>query len=582
MDAAPMIPEWFVLSNNQPVGPYTQEQLLGLIQQGSVAASSYVRRLDGPWVLAGQAYALLATQAMPPPIPAEVISPGPAISLPQTVASSSTTRYPRKKSGSFVSTILFVAMVLIGGAAGIYVAKTYVLLPQQAAQQSLEPEIIVIPAPQRPAVATLPDDRTRGKVAPPSVVEPRPAVPEPRITGSIPPRIIEPSNPKADPAVEAWRTKAVAMLRRRDEIRSEIENAAPSLQQSLDEQTLLQGEFGELKEQPRNFGFAISKAIGDRNALTQALPLSNDPGIASQISQLNSGIADLQARKAAIDERQRLLQPKLAQASAAALSKQNRQNRLLAEADRLRAEFLFHAHPAVIKPPAVLAEAVRLFGGLQAKSEPLDKGWGLFGQACIALVGDDHKAAEQKITEAINVLPNEAAFRALRGSWLARVDRIDEAVTDAVESFKAHPENWSVNFFGAQVYLRRGNFLSLKLAETRLKKCRELDPQGVLAPIVMSLMKSASAEEKFLNASYALKLAHEAFDLEASHVTQFTLALAFAENGNYADALRHAQEAIKAADLETAGWYGQCLTLLEAKKPVRIDWKQFDLWQFSY
>ncbi|MGC3967501.1 MAG: hypothetical protein QM775_09070 [Pirellulales bacterium] len=86
----------------------------------------------------------------------------------------------------------------------------------------------------------------------------------------------------------------------------------------------------------------------------------------------------------------------------------------------------------------------------------------------------------------------------MRGLWRARAGKYEEGVADVVEAFKADDKNWTVNFFSALVYARKGTMASLQLAEARLKTCRTVDPKNTLAHVTLAILKSTSQEERFL------------------------------------------------------------------------------------
>ncbi|MCE9603850.1 MAG: DUF4339 domain-containing protein [Planctomycetia bacterium] len=152
MGMSVMVAEWFILSNDHPTGPYTQEALLGFMQQGNVVPGSFVRRLDGPWMTGAQAYAQISAamaQMAAAQQPAPTAYGAPRAPSNQSVASTFAARNRQRKWSSIFSMIISVCSILVGCAGAVYIYKNFgSLLIRPPAQQKPQ-EIIVIQQPPK-------------------------------------------------------------------------------------------------------------------------------------------------------------------------------------------------------------------------------------------------------------------------------------------------------------------------------------------------------------------------------------------------------------------------------------------------
>ena len=576
-----MISEWCVLSNNQAIGPYTQAQLKDLMHQGSITATTYVRRLDGPWVTAAQFYSAMASQNV---VPQTATAQQPVYSSPVSPAAIP---YRRKRASTAVNVVVFISMVLIGGAAAVFTAKSVLSLVQRPAPVEPEVEVIVIPAPSRPAGSAPKPNVVVLNRSGPKVQEPRTAMPAPRIAGNAVPTVNpvpKPASPvtKMDTLAKAWLDKAEDILERREDVRTANNDVVRKLQPSLDEVRRIETELNGIRSQEKRA--QAEREERDRNlaATMERRSLTNNATLDLQIAALENEMQSTGSARRDLDRRAESLRERKEELTRSMSPLIERQKLLGIQADRLRTDFVFHTHPFVIQDPSIIDVASSFFAELKRRSNELDRGWGQFGLSCAYLSRNDEDRADSEISQAIDTLPQEAAFRAIRGSRRARKGRGTDAVADAAKAFELDAENWTVNYFAALAYMRRGTIPNLQLAETRLRACRVLDSANPLATIALSILNSASIEERIRKPSYALQLANEAYEIEPSHSSRFALALAQAAHGEFELAIRHTRQALHDADAQSRSWYEECLQRLEDQKPVRIDWREFDLWQYSY
>jgi predicted Zn-dependent protease len=172
-------------------------------------------------------------------------------------------------------------------------------------------------------------------------------------------------------------------------------------------------------------------------------------------------------------------------------------------------------------------------------------------------------------------LPTEATFPAVHGAWQARLGNPDEGLQRLIAAGKLDAANRTVAYMYALVQCRRGTYAG---AETKLRECLKADPTQLRAKRLLSLLKSATDDAKVRQPDYALLLAKEVFDQAETAAAHFALASASAESAKPDDALKHAKEAVSKASPAQVAWYRETLKQIEAKQPVRIDWKTFDAW----
>lgn len=559
--------EWFVLSNNQPVGPYTKDDLLALMQQGSLIPTSYVRRLDGPWITAAHAFSqIVASTALSP-----ALTPIPTVPTAPIVSSS--TGYYRRRTSSSSNLLITLCMIAIGGAAAVYTYKHFLFQHQPAR----EPEILVItpramPPTTRAPFPTKPFDKAKER---PPALPPRPnGVPLPAATGTAdkPPGGDVPQA-KADPEAEAWLSTMKELAAHRDNLiakRSELQQRlAPLLANAAD----TEAQCKNLEREAKRIRLQYSILDRDRQSILQQKILLNDSSLDSRLSTIASRMSNLEAEIKRYDSSSLRAQLGDLVKNLVPLKEQNEE--LIAEADRLRARIVWHLNPFSKVSDSVAAVAFAYFNRPIASDATIDKAWNHFGRACISMRKDDEESAERDFKQAFTLSPQEATFRAVHGVWQDRLGRDKEGLEDLITSLKSDPDNWTVNYLYGLVLCKRGTFSG---AETRLRECRRLDPKNARGLGFLALLKSATEDAKMRNADFAMLLAKEAFELEDTAGSRVALASALAESGKFDEAVLHAQKAVAKASPSQAAWCHDNLHLLEAKKPLRIDWKTFDSW----
>lgn len=585
-----MVAEWFVLSNGESIGPYTQDQIVGLIQEGSLSPMSYVRRLDGPWITIAEAFMRMVAAASshsvaetsPPAIPAP-----PLIDVYASTTSRPTFRYRRKKS-SYSNLLMTIAAIAVGGAAAIYTAKSLLTGLTPKAVEVSEPEVIVIqrpnPAPKRPTAVDVPSEPRKTRTPIEEVPNTPVVAPKPKTPLEKQPPLPVPAAPaedaKPDPAATIWLNTLESILTRRDSLMPRIAAVTQEGKPLEDQAKTIDAEcrpkeraISELRQANVNLSNEIQR-------LADLAAVSNDSSYADTISRLqdqigtnNSKIGTLNTAADRTEYRKLMIQIN-------ALKEEYLS--LLREADNLRAELVFHLNPfAAVSEPIAKA-------GLSYLSRPVAdnnalpnskvvlKAWNEFGMACIYMRKGDEANAEKLLNAAIASDSQEATFRAIFGYWKLRRGQDDEALTEIVAAMKTYPENWTVNFVMALFQLRKN---ALSTAEIYLRKCRDLDKNNPRGLTLLSLVKSTSSDEKLRNAKFAKQFADEALKLGKSAPTHIAIAAAHAEAGDFPDAVKHAQSAVVLREAKSPDdFYLRCIDTLSKSNAIRIDRLTFDAW----
>ncbi|MCE9605323.1 MAG: GYF domain-containing protein [Planctomycetia bacterium] len=587
-----MIAEWFVLSNGESIGPYTQNQIVEFIQEGSLSPTSYVRRLDGPWITIAEAFLRMVaaasshsvsgtgTLAIPAPEPEPIAAYASTTSTP-------TFRYRRKKS-SHLNLLMTIAAIAVGGAAAIYTAKGLLTALAPKAVEESEPEVIVVqrpsPAPKRPTALDVPSGprKTRTpieEVPSAPVVATKPTTP-PEKRPPLPVPVSPAEDAKPDQATITWLSTLESIHTRRDSLMLKIAAVKQKGLPLEDQAKTIDAECRPKEKRIRELNIEIGNLDSDRRLLESAFQTNGDTSLPSKISRLSSTIQSLRSEIQSLDTTaQREVYRKL---MSEINSLKEAYEQVLREADNLRAELVFHLNPFAAAPEPIAKAGLSYFSrpipnnNALPNSNVVLKAWNEFGMACIYLRKGDDRNAEKFLNAAMTSEPQEATFRAIFGYWKLQRGQDDDALTEIVAALKAHPENWTVSFVMALIQLRKG---ALSSAEIFLRKCRELDKNNQRGLTLLSLLKSASSDEKIRNAKFAKQFADEALKLGKSAATHIATAAAHAEAGEFPDALKHAQSAVALREAKNPDdFYLRSIDALSKSNAIRIDWPKFDAW----
>lgn len=568
--------EWFVLSNNQQIGPYTKDQLIALMQQGSLIPTSYVRRLDGPWITIAQAFLQLVVSASTPPATTEIRSaieahsPRPALAYDST----SSQRYYRKKKTSTAGMFGMVVAVLIGGVAAVFTAKQLGLLFPRAAPP-VEPEVIVIPAPTYATKVrrTESDDELLPKQLPPrrsaAVASPQLAKLDPSPT---PPPGIEEVK-KDDPQAEAWLARIRELFLERDDLIVKLNELQQQIQPLIDESRTIEARFKDLRRQENAISVKVRSLQDTLKNLYFAR--SQNINVDAQISAVEGNISSLVGEHRSLDDQAQPLRVRIDELTSALVPLKQSRVKLLVNMDRLRDDTIWHLNPFAVVSAAVSEAANKYFDELAKQESSLDQGWSHFGRGCFAMRNGDLAKANKSFLLAIECLPGEATFLAVRGACRAKAGQTDEGLQDLIAAAKKDTGNRTVSYMYAIVQCRRGAYSG---AEDKLRECLKLDESYARAKRFLSLLKSATDDAKVRHANFAFIQANEVIARDETSNAHFVIASAHAASERFEEAIKHVRHAIAGASSTELPWYQDAEQSFLANKPLRIDWKTFNLW----
>jgi tetratricopeptide (TPR) repeat protein len=249
---------------------------------------------------------------------------------------------------------------------------------------------------------------------------------------------------------------------------------------------------------------------------------------------------------------------------------------LNAEALKLRTAFIKHLAPLDGSAQPQGESAIAYVTGLIEGGS--DAEIGHFVRGSLRLQEGDLSAAIADLDAAVNFNPRDSMYRTVRAKAYFRLGREADAKKELAEALKANGKNAWVPYLTALSYCKNGAFTAI---EAQLREAMKIDPDFVEAKTLMALVKSTADDDKVRNGDYALKMAQAADAASESPtcVTRLANAAALAETGKFDEAAQAAQAALaSAAGGPQAEWCRECLKTIEAKQPVRIDWKSFDVW----
>jgi tetratricopeptide (TPR) repeat protein len=199
--------------------------------------------------------------------------------------------------------------------------------------------------------------------------------------------------------------------------------------------------------------------------------------------------------------------------------------------------------------------------------------WALVNRGIIWTIKEDYDKALADYNEAIRLEPKEATAFHCRGIvWQLKED-YDKALADYSEAVRLDPHN-------GKTFVARGLVWELKQKYDKALKDHDeavhLDPQNSLALNLRAWLWATCSDPKYRNGNKALESAKRACELVSGKKPDYleTLAAAYAETGNFDEAVKQQKKAIELAaadknyDLKKAR---ERLKLYEAGKPYRDD-----------
>ncbi|MBU4318657.1 MAG: tetratricopeptide repeat protein [Proteobacteria bacterium] len=212
-------------------------------------------------------------------------------------------------------------------------------------------------------------------------------------------------------------------------------------------------------------------------------------------------------------------------------------------------------------------------------------------RANIYLSRGQYDLAIDDYTEVLKLRPNELSAYLSRGNvWLAK-GQTDKAIEDFSKAIDANPKYAGAYVCRGKLWCKNGE---LDKAHTDFSKATELDNNSPETLIPMARFLSTCPEEKYRNGNQAVELTRKAIQIthnwegmakrqKSSEVMTYerlplapqydTLASAYAETGNFAEAIANQQKAISLLANENSNHYFQAfsehLKLYQEMKPLR-------------
>lgn len=172
--------------------------------------------------------------------------------------------------------------------------------------------------------------------------------------------------------------------------------------------------------------------------------------------------------------------------------------------------------------------------------------------------------------EAIRFNPTDAGGYAMRALAFNAKGEIDKAMIDCREAVKLEPRLWLAYNARAQVYYKKAEYDE---AYADLVKAIELNPKDPMAYNIMASWLSTHPDAAMRDGRKAVGYAHRACELSGWKNFAFidTLAAAYAENGNFKEAVKWATRALESNPADQG--FRERLSLYEKQMPYRIQTK---------
>jgi protein O-mannosyl-transferase len=174
--------------------------------------------------------------------------------------------------------------------------------------------------------------------------------------------------------------------------------------------------------------------------------------------------------------------------------------------------------------------------------------------------------------EAIKLQPNYAEAYYNRGNVLFAQGRTDEAIADWEKTLQIQPNDADAYTGLGNALLRKG---SLREAITHYEQALTLAPEDPHSRNNIAWVLATSSDASIRDAAKAIDLAHVAVALSGGREPRFlrTLAAAYAESGQFSDALAVAQQAVAIATMQgktdVAARLKQDILLYRGRLPLR-------------
>ncbi|MBL9089984.1 MAG: hypothetical protein JNL96_02085 [Planctomycetaceae bacterium] len=368
---------------------------------------------------------------------------------------------------------------------------------------------------------------------------------------------------------EQWTAAMRRFMERRQTLVEENRATAAQIESLGVERRQRQEEYRQLEVQAaplrQRFNY-LQARLNDLNLVQQTPEVRNNianyqaeqRSLNAQYDQLMTPAAGLEKRVAEIDSQLKTSQSKLVE--------------LQGQTKEARRAFLRLTHPFEAAPQRGTAAVAYFAESAKIDSEPA---FAYAGRGVGHLLCERFTDAVADFDLALTLTPDESTFLALRGLAQLRGGELEKARADLARSASRDSKNPLTPLISAMLHCRTG---APAAAEAQLKEAQKLDPQDPTANCLLALMKVTSTDDSFRNAKFgqilvdaALKLAPQRWDaLLAAAAVQ-------AEQGNFKEAVAFAARAEAAAPKRKIEWCRGLTQSFRDGKPLRIDWKTFDI-----
>lgn len=389
------------------------------------------------------------------------------------------------------------------------------------------------------------------------------------------PVAVAPAPFAAPAAIPNWIDQLRASYKRRGDLVAERDAGRRSIALLTTEAARLNSEFRGLDNQAAPLRLRY-RAITQEIAELRALPSNADGDslVEIRINNLESDLRPLETAYNQLDAQARPLRMRFNEINAEIALKNVRLAAIAVDAKILRDEFLKLLDPFGSSSAAHADAAVEFFTGkIQAEADPA---FAIFARGCAHLTSNKTDLALNDLDQAVKKSPNESTFLAVRGVAQARLNKDAEARKDLQDAVRLDDKNCWSRVHYALVLFRTGAF---SVAEQQLRDCMKIAPTDPEAFVLLAMLK-ATGDAKLRNGAYAVKTAQAAYDASSAKDWKcfLALAMAHAEVGDFTKAFPFAAKASAAAtSVSQIEWCRECLATIQMKKPIRIDWKTFDL-----
>lgn len=198
---------------------------------------------------------------------------------------------------------------------------------------------------------------------------------------------------------------------------------------------------------------------------------------------------------------------------------------------------------------------------------PKDPG-GYFGRGRVHYAKRDYELAIAAYDEAIKLNSNNAAFYNSRGMAYRKLRKYDAAIADYTKAIKLEPKDGTTYYNRGNAYKAKKEF---EKAVTNLKESIRLNPKDFQARNNLALILASCPKDNLRDGKAAVEQATKACeqtDWKNSDMLD-TLATAYAESGNFGEAVRWAKAALEAAPDEDKAEIQSHLDLFQSRRPYR-------------